>query len=1513
MRMKTKTLLAAALLVGLFALKLIWQADQASVNSPANSVANSPVDVAPMARSNVLSSSEDASASALTTFQEWLERFKVAAVQGGAPANLVAEGQRFAQARHDVMLRLMRENPRRALEKSVKWNEWVALPPEIRALVEEPFSETADLSVIPDCRAMDARQTPWQTHRVAMRGEFFDAFVYGRREHGQSKLAIPLQGIRLDKQVALWAEPVQPLSDDDLRAAQQIFRDGNERTRSWVSGERLNDSGKAALVGGKIHYFANAEEIQQVASAIAEAEVQPGPHNVVEAMAATLNGAVFNTKVFATAAKTAQSAWTETPKRVLAMIVNFTPASVNNYTSNILASELLITSNNIRQMSYGKTWLSNTVVPQVISITNAQSYWETNDSGVNGMMDAAKAVAAGRGYVLSNYDIFVLAMPFMQRKAGALAFAEVGGQNLWINDGPTGSGNITHEVGHIYGYGHANYWRGGTGAGFLGTGGGLEHQEYGDVFDRMGNGPGDNVPNTDHFSMRAKSYFNWIETNEVINVSTSGVYRLSRFDHINARLLSGTKLAAQVRNAAGDEFWIGYRRALTNAGYESLTNSAYVIWANDYNVHRLIDTTPLSQPNHAERQDRLDAALPVGRTYVDPSGTLLITTRGTGGTSPYEYIDVEVVLIPNAPQFSLFTTSARTTNGLMGSYVNGSLRSRTAQEDWRLTNAVTISGTRVDPSIHFTDNGWGVRASLGITNGSDADWDDFSVQWDGWIQVNRPMRIATRSDDSSRMWIDVNGDGSFGTNAPEFIDNHWGNGQGVTLGNVSVGLAPGLYRIRIQYEEGNGDNYCELVTGAAQFDLFTTSTLATNGLTGSYVNTNLQSYSPQDDWHISQTISGTRRDAYPLFVDNSQWGARASVGVTGGSGDGDWDNFSVQWDGWIRIHTPTRFATLSDDSSRMWIDVNGNGTFGSTAPEYINNHWGSGQADTYGDSSDFIAPGVYRIRMQYQEGSGGNHFALFGASEPAAPAAPYPSLVATLAPLAYWRLNENYGTTALDSVGVHHGTYINAMSLGQPGYGSSSGTGTDPTSLAAQFGPTNGAQSYVSIPTIDVSIPSGGNGQFSVAAWVKASPSNTAGAGIFAKGGGAGDEEFALDCGGPGNAFRFFVRSAQFAAAFGANSTVTPDNQWHLLVGVCDQANAQVILFVDGTNAAQTAIQPGFGIHASSIPASIGARKSGSGTSYDYQFIGLIDDAAIFTYPLPPAQVLALYAAANKPPTITQQPSATWSGVAGRSVTNMVTATGLGLSYQWYGPSGAVPGATSSSLVLTNISFSQEGNYYVIVSNIAGAVQSSNSFLTVTAVNGGFAQAVLALNPLAYWPLDETDGTTAFDYAGNNNGTYTNVILGQPGYDYDAASPTGPTSLSAQFGMANSHISIPTIDLSVPNGGNRQFSVAAWVLGSNSGPNFAFIIGKGSGGPSASPQFALDSGGFGSGFRFTVSTADERIATPTVRSYQTTTGIFWWVFAIRRIQTSPFTSMEPAGTKTTCYVDRTLPAARFPP
>lgn len=82
-------------------------------------------------------------------------------------------------------------------------------------------------------------------------------------------------------------------------------------------------------------------------------------------------------------------------------------------------------------------------------------------------------------------------------------------------------------------------------------------------------------------------------------------------------------------------------------------------------------------------------------------------------------------------------------------------------------------------------------------------------------------------------------------------------------------------------------------------------------------------------------------------------------------------------------------------------------------------------------------------------------------------------------------------------------------------------------------------------------------------------------------------------------------------------------------------------------------------------------------------------------------------------PRITLQPQNT-AATAGTIVTLSVTATGdTALSYQWWKEGATIPGATNSTLVITNAQVADSGAYYVIVSETTGFVKSTTVTVTI--------------------------------------------------------------------------------------------------------------------------------------------------------------------------------------------------------
>lgn len=295
-----------------------------------------------------------------------------------------------------------------------------------------------------------------------------------------------------------------------------------------------------------------------------------------------------------------------------------------------------------------------------------------------------------------------------------------------------------------------------------------------------------------------------------------------------------------------------------------------------------------------------------------------------------------------------------------------------------------------------------------------------------------------------------------------------------------------------------------------------------------------------------------------------------------------------------------------------------------------------------------------------------------------APAAPYPQAVLALHPLDYWPLNEaeegggDNGVTAYDYAGGNNGVYSNVV-LGQLSYNPAE----DPSETAALFGSLTSANSDAGqIQNPDFSAPAGSNAEFSVTAWVNGTGyAQTVNAGIVTKGY-FYQEELDLDEGAPGADFRFEVRNAA-GAAYNANSAINANTNggWHFLAGVCDEANGDVSLYVDGVLAGRAAIPALSGItNASSDPISIGARAQNAAGGNNEQFFGLISDVALYNYALTSNQVQTLYQAGALPPAVSLLPS-------GNNLIINFTGTLLS-STNVAGPYLPVPGASAPTYIV---------------------------------------------------------------------------------------------------------------------------------------------------------------------------------------------------------------------------------------
>ncbi len=190
-------------------------------------------------------------------------------------------------------------------------------------------------------------------------------------------------------------------------------------------------------------------------------------------------------------------------------------------------------------------------------------------------------------------------------------------------------------------------------------------------------------------------------------------------------------------------------------------------------------------------------------------------------------------------------------------------------------------------------------------------------------------------------------------------------------------------------------------------------------------------------------------------------------------------------------------------------------------------------------------------------------------------------------------------------------------------------------------------------------------------------------------------------------------------------------------------------------------------------------------------------------------------------PVITQEPVASLTLLVGGTLQASVTSIGdAPFTYYWFTNSGPTPISVSSSPVLTvpNMQLSSAGSYVCVVSNHVGTATSSALNLTVVAPTT-YQQAMLSLNPIGFWPLNESSGTIAYDVIGGNNGTYTGTY---------AVGQAGPPSsffggaTSTVFDGTSGHVDIPGAPFNLTG----AITVVAWV-NILSSPTFDGLFGHG--------------------------------------------------------------------------------------
>jgi hypothetical protein len=176
--------------------------------------------------------------------------------------------------------------------------------------------------------------------------------------------------------------------------------------------------------------------------------------------------------------------------------------------------------------------------------------------------------------------------------------------------------------------------------------------------------------------------------------------------------------------------------------------------------------------------------------------------------------------------------------------------------------------------------------------------------------------------------------------------------------------------------------------------------------------------------------------------------------------------------------------------------------------------------------------------------------------------------------------------------------------------------------------------------------------------------------------------------------------------------------------------------------------------------------------------------------------------------------------LAGATLNLSVVASGPGpVTYQWYYNTATVPNATNAAFTLSSVQVANAGNYYCVISNPHGATNSVTLSLTVISPSV-YESAILADKPVAFYPLNESSGITAYDLVGGYDGTYTNAPT------FDAPGPSSFIPEGVTFDGMSQYVLIPNspaLDFA------NEITLEAWVQPDTNQPsgNLADIIAKG--------------------------------------------------------------------------------------
>lgn len=555
----------------------------------------------------------------------------------------ITEGLLLARQRRLALYDLMRTNPQQALEARIDPVLRAKLPPVVAAELETPLSGMGRYDVIVAREETDHGPRSLVRRFVTVNNRQYEVHTFGNRLRERSLRQTSLHGMTVGDRAVISPQRLRVLQPGEQPTPGKKVAD----KRCPVSGKPANP---AAPPAGDADATDNADPDP-------EGPVTVESGDTVYHLCSALHVPELEQQL--AGAETGStgdggdplSLYTEGAKSILYIRIRFSDQTGEPQSLDSSNDMLADTDTFMRNNSYGKTSFTPYTVTPVYTLPNTAQWYKDNDTSGFGrnVLDDGRAVAANpadarwahlnTGLAAYNYTQYTFeAVRYSGGPGSFSGQAYVGSRGCWMKSSSTGV--AAHEFGHNLGLWHANYWDTTDDASPIGPG---SMNEYGDSFDTMGSASAGSL----HFNTSYKYELNWLVAADVTTINASGLYRVYRHDHINATGIRALKVARSPK-----DYWIEYRQLFTSNQW--MTNGASIRWKAPYissDGSHLLDMTPGSPDG------KTDSPLVIGQTFSDKNAGIHITPVARGGTSPSEWLDVQVNLgnptANNAPTLDL--------------------------------------------------------------------------------------------------------------------------------------------------------------------------------------------------------------------------------------------------------------------------------------------------------------------------------------------------------------------------------------------------------------------------------------------------------------------------------------------------------------------------------------------------------------------------------------------------------------------------------------------------------------------------------------------------------------------------------------------------------------------------------------------------------------------------------------------------------------------------------------------